>query len=178
MSNPPADTTPAAVRAAPVPHDRCGMALACDVLGDRWTMLILREAFYGVARFDDLRADLGIPRGVLSARLKKLVAEGVLDKLPYREGAARVRHEYRLSAAGRELGLTILALMQWGDRHLQHAPSPLAVTDASTGLPLTVALVTPEGRAVAVDAVRIEVTMDEGADRPTRAQTSAARDRR
>lgn len=154
MSNP--DRTEP-VRAAPIPRDRCGMALACDLLGDRWTMLIIREAFYGVARFDDLRADLGIPRGILSARLARLVEQGVLERRPYREGAARTRHEYHLSARGQELGLVLIALMQWGDRHLQDQPSPLAITDKASGAPLTVALVTPDGLAVNAEAVQIAV---------------------
>ena len=133
------------------------MALACDLLGDRWTMLVIREAFYGVSRFDDLRADLGIPRGILSARLKKLVADGVLARQPYREGSARVRHEYHLTERGRELGLALIALMQWGARHLQHEPSPLSITDRRTGEPLQVALVTPRGQAVAAEDVEVRV---------------------
>ncbi len=111
-------------------------------------MLILREAFYGVSRFEDLRADLRIPRGVLSMRLARLVAQGVLEKHPYREEKARVRHEYRLSAQGHELGLALVALMQWGDRHIQHRPSPMALVDRQTGEALTVAFVSTSGRVV------------------------------
>lgn len=146
MSNP--ETVPPVVRAAPIPRDRCGMALACDLLGDRWTMLIIREAFYGVTRFDDLRADLDAPRGILSTRLKALVVNGILERHPYREGKARVRHEYRLTARGAELALPLIALMQWGDRHLQAEPSPLDILDRMTGEPLRVALVTPAGGIV------------------------------
>lgn len=130
------------------------MALACDLLGDRWSMLILREAFYGVSRFDDLRADLGAPRGILSARLKALVAAGVLERHPYRDGTARMRHEYRLSARGQELALPLLALMQWGDRHLRDGQTALRLFSAQGGAPLHVALVTPDGRAVAPQDVR------------------------
>ena len=145
------------VRYAPVSRDQCGMALACEMLGDRWSMLIIREAFYGVARFDDLRTDLGIPRGVLSSRLRALVAQGLLETRPYREQGARVRQEYRLSPRGQDLGLALIALMQWGDRHLQDEPSPLAITDRVSGAPLQVALVTPEGRAVGADDVVVTV---------------------
>lgn len=151
MSN--SDVSTAPTRAAPIPRDRCGMALACELLGDRWTMLIIREAFYGVSRFDDLRADLDAPRGVLSTRLKALVAQGVLERRPYREGRARVRHEYRLSDMGQDLALALIALMQWGDRHLQAEPSPLHIRSRATGAPLQVALVTPDGRAAAPDDV-------------------------
>ena len=140
-----------------MPRDQCGMALACDLLGDRWTMLIIREAFYGVSRFDDLRADLGIPRGVLSGRLRLLVEQGVLEMRPYQAPGARQRHEYVLSPCGRDLGLALIALMQWGDRHLQDEPSPLAITDRASGEPLQVALVTPQGQAVAADDVVVTV---------------------
>ncbi|MFO6448628.1 winged helix-turn-helix transcriptional regulator [Erythrobacter sp. NE805] len=158
MSN-PASSDPV-VRAAPVPRDRCGMALACEMLGDRWTMLVIREAFYGVTRFDDLRSDLGAPRGILSARLKALVTAGVLERHPYREGKARVRHEYRLTQRGQELALPLIALMEWGDRHLQDAPSPLQIYSKASGAPLRVALVTPEGQAVPREDVTYAVAED------------------
>lgn len=148
MSNSESETAENRVRSAPIPLDRCGMALACDLLGDRWTMLIIREAFYGVSRFDDLRADLGIPRGILSERLKKLVRKGVMEKRPYRVGSARLRHEYHLSAQGRELGLPLIALMQWGDRHLQTQPQLLNIIERQTGEALRVGLLTENGRAV------------------------------
>lgn len=146
MSNP--DASPPIVRAAPIPRDRCGMALACELLGDRWTMLVIREAFYGVTRFDDLRADLGAPRGILSARLKALVEAGIFARHPYREGKARLRHEYRLTPQGQELALPLIALMHWGDRHLQDEPSPLRLYSRTSGEPLHVALVTPGGQEV------------------------------
>jgi DNA-binding HxlR family transcriptional regulator len=155
MSN--LDTSPPVVRAAPVPRDRCGMALATELLGDRWTMLVIREAFYGVSRFEDLRADLGAPRGILSARLKDLVAHGILARHPYRADGARVRHDYRLTVRGRELALPLVALMQWGDRHLQQAPSPLQVLSRKTGEPLHIALVTPAGQAVSTEDVTYRV---------------------
>lgn len=151
MSNPA--PTPAPVRAAAVPRDRCGMAIASDLLGDRWTMLIVREALYGVSRFDDLRADLGIPRGVLSGRLKTLVGAGILHKTPYRDGSTRLRHDYRLSDAGRALALPLLALMQWGDRHLQHRPSPLRLVSRATGEPVHIGFVSASGQPIAADAV-------------------------
>jgi DNA-binding HxlR family transcriptional regulator len=145
------------VRSAPIPLDRCGMALACDLLGDRWTMLIIREAFYGVSRFDDLRTDLGIPRGILSERLKKLVREHVMEKRPYREGSARLRHEYHLSPRGRELSLPLIALMQWGDRHLQTQPPLLKIIDKQTGEVLRIGLVTDDGRAVRPTDIDLDI---------------------
>lgn len=152
----------AVIRAAPIPRDRCGMALACEMLGDRWTMLLIREAFYGVTRFDDLRSDLGAPRGILSARLKALVTAGVLERQPYREAGARVRHEYCLTPRGQELALPLIALMEWGDRHLQGQPSPLQIRSRASGAPLRVALVTPEGQAVSREDVTYAVVDDAG----------------
>lgn len=136
------------------------MALACDMLSDRWTMLILREAFYGVSRFEDLRADLGIPRGILSTRLGRLVAHGILKKHPYRESNARIRHEYRLTDVGQELGLPLIALMEWGDRHLQDQPPRLRLVEQSSGDVLQAALVNSKGLAVARENVRIEISKE------------------
>ncbi|WP_127104078.1 winged helix-turn-helix transcriptional regulator [Pararhodobacter zhoushanensis] len=133
-------------RRAPVPVERCGAARALDVIGDRWTLLILREAFYGVTRFDDMRADMGIPRSVLTQRLARLVEHGLLTRVPYRDEGARARSGYALTAQGRALAPVILALMRWGDAHLAPDGPALAVTDRA-GRPLKVALVagdTPE----------------------------------
>ena len=98
--------------------DACSVARTLEVVGERWTVLVLREAFFGVRRFNDLQRNLGAPRNVLTARLQKLVDAGVLRRVPYREDGARERHEYRLTEAGMELLPTVVALMQWGDRHL------------------------------------------------------------
>lgn len=148
MSNPASDHGDVFVRVAPVARDACGMALAADLLGDRWTLLILREVFYGVGRFDDVRADLDIPRAILSTRLKALVGAGLLVKYPYRQGRERVRFAYQVSSMGQDLALTLIALMQWGERHLQPGPSPVRVRDRRTGQALKVAFVTPDGQAV------------------------------
>jgi DNA-binding HxlR family transcriptional regulator len=139
---------------APVPVDRCGMARASELIGDRWTLLILREAFYGVTRFADLRADLAAPRAVLSQRLDQLVQEEILQRHPYQDEGSRTRYDYRLTEKGRELALVLFALMQWGDRYLRNDPAPLQLVDGKTGDPLTVALVTRTGRVVPVTKAR------------------------
>lgn len=131
------------IRRAPVPVERCGAARALDVIGDRWTLLILREAFYGVTRFDDMRADMGIPRSVLTQRLARMVEDGLLTRVPYREAGARERFAYALTAKGRGLAGVILALMRWGDAYLAPDGPALAVTDRA-GRPLKVALVDAE----------------------------------
>jgi DNA-binding HxlR family transcriptional regulator len=87
-----------------------------EIIGDRWTMLILRAVFRGLRRFDELRADLGVARPVLSERLRRLVAAGILEKVPYQQRPER--HEYRLTPMGVELSPALVALMRWGDRWL------------------------------------------------------------
>jgi DNA-binding HxlR family transcriptional regulator len=93
----------------------CALARALGVLGERWTLLIVRDAFYGVRRFNDFQAHLDVPRGVLSERLTGLVDAGVLKRRPDPNRAGR--QVYELSAAGRELWPALYALLVWGDRH-------------------------------------------------------------
>ncbi|MGH3532591.1 MAG: winged helix-turn-helix transcriptional regulator [Mycobacterium sp.] len=94
----------------------CSIARTLGVVGEKWTLLVLREAFYGVRRFEDFHATLGCARNLLSARLKTLVAQGLLEKQAYRDVRGRGRHEYRLTDKGRDLFPAVVALMQWGDR--------------------------------------------------------------
>lgn len=108
---------------SPVPLDRCGMAQAAGLLGDRWSLLILREAFYGVVRFADMQADLGAPKAALSQHLTALVDAGLLKRFDYREGSARVRQGYRLSERGRGLAIVFLAMKQWWDEGQDDEPS-------------------------------------------------------
>lgn len=101
----------AAYRDVPCPIER-----AADVLGDRWTLLILRAATTGETRFDRFRAELGIADNILAARLARLVAAGLLTKVPYRDGG-RTRHEYVLTPAGADALPVLLAMARWGERH-------------------------------------------------------------
>jgi DNA-binding HxlR family transcriptional regulator len=95
----------------------CSIGRAMDILGERWTFLILRESFYGVRRFSDFQRNLGIARNILSTRLQSLVGAGILDRVLYQQEPER--YEYRLSEAGKDLYPAIVTLMRWGDRHLQ-----------------------------------------------------------
>lgn len=97
----------------------CSVARALEAIGDRWTMLVIRDAFHGVRRFDDFQERLGVARNVLSDRLTRLVDEGILEKRPYQERPQRF--EYRLTAKGVDLFPVLVSLMKWGDRH---APDP------------------------------------------------------
>ena len=94
----------------------CSLARAVAVIGDRWTLLILRDCFLRIRRFDDFQARLGIGRPILADRLRKLVESGVLEKVKYQENPTR--HEYRLTRRGLDLQPVILSLVHWGDIHL------------------------------------------------------------
>ncbi|HSJ46116.1 MAG TPA: helix-turn-helix domain-containing protein [Euzebyales bacterium] len=91
----------------------CSVARTLDVVGDKWTLLVLRDAFYGVRRFEDFTRDLGIARNILTDRLGRLVDAGVLERRQYEEHPPRF--EYRLTAKGRDLLPVLLAMMHWGD---------------------------------------------------------------
>jgi DNA-binding HxlR family transcriptional regulator len=97
----------------------CSVARALEAIGDRWTMLVIRDAFHGVRRFDDFQERLGVARNVLSDRLSRLVDEGILEKRLYQERPSR--YEYRLTQKGVDLFPVLVSLMKWGDRH---APEP------------------------------------------------------
>lgn len=106
------------VRWLEVDPSNCSVQRALDVVGDRWSLLILREALNGVRRFDEIAAHLGISHSVLSRRLRGLVDAGILERTAYRADSERTRHEYRLTERGLALFPVITALMQWGDRYL------------------------------------------------------------
>jgi DNA-binding HxlR family transcriptional regulator len=95
----------------------CALARALEVVGERWTLLILRDAFLGVRRFNDFQAHLDIPKAVLADRLSSLVAEGLLRRVP--DPGHGGRHLYELTPSGRDLWPAIHALMSWGSRHRQ-----------------------------------------------------------
>jgi DNA-binding HxlR family transcriptional regulator len=95
----------------------CSIARTLELIGEKWTMLVLREAFNRVRRFDDMHRRIGAPRQVLSQRLGRLVSAGILTRVPYREPGQRTRYEYRLTDAGRDLYPVLLALLRWGDKH-------------------------------------------------------------
>lgn len=100
----------------------CSLARVLAILGDRWTLLVLRDCFLGVRRFDDFERSLGVTRHVLADRLKRLVEAEILAKVPYQERP--LREEYRLTEKGMELYPAILSLVNWGDRHLAGIEGP------------------------------------------------------
>ena len=116
----------------------CSIERSLEVLGERWTLLILRSAFLGTTRFADFRSTLGIAPNLLSARLRTLVAAGVLEPQQYREPGSRTRVSYHLTESGKQLRLILAALQQWGDEHRPRPAGPSAVRRSrSTAAPCT-----------------------------------------
>ena len=119
----------------------CGVAKTLEVVGERWTLLIVRDAFLGRRRFEEFQESLGIARNVLTDRLNRLVDEGIFERVRYSERPER--YEYRLTPKGRELNVALTALRQWGERHAPGARRRVLRT-RSDGRPVVAALV-PRG---------------------------------
>ena len=133
-------------RRSPVSLRDCNLSKSFELVGDRWTLLILRSAMWGLRRFDDFQADIDVPRSVLSNRLAGLVESGIMERREYREAGQRARIEYPLTRMGQALGLPFMAMTAWGDKWLGDGVSPLTLRSKSTGQKLSVALVDEEGR--------------------------------
>ena len=115
----------------------CSIQRTLEVIGEKWTILVLREAFNGVRRFDQIRNHVGVSDPILSDRLHKLVAQGVLEASPYREPGRRTRNEYRLTQKGRDLYPVMIALLRWGDRYQADSAGPsVEVTHRDCGAPV------------------------------------------
>jgi DNA-binding HxlR family transcriptional regulator len=153
----------------------CSLAHALDLIGEWWTILILREAFLGTRRFDEFQRHLGIARNVLTTRLGKLCDSGILDRVPVKRGARR--QEYRLTNMGRDLLPTLVALTQWGDRWIVGREGvPLKYTERTTGE--EIARVTVQARdGKRLEARDIVLVPGPGATDETRARLQALHDR-
>jgi len=145
------------VRRSPVRPSDCNLARSFELIGDRWTLLILRSAMYGVRRFDDFQIELDVPRSVLSSRLAALVDCGIMEKRDYREEGQRARVEYGLTKMGRELGLPFFAMTAWGDKWLAEVEPLFALQSRANGQKLTVALVDERGKPVKPSDVQFVV---------------------
>jgi DNA-binding HxlR family transcriptional regulator len=116
-------------------HMNCSIARALEQIGEWWTFLIVREALMGTRRFDQFQCNLGIARNILAARLKKLVARGILERSPGPDNARRV--EYRMTGKGRALFPVLMALREWGDRWVVGPGRvPVIVIDRADGRPI------------------------------------------
>ncbi len=127
----------------------CTIGAAIGIIGEKWTFLVLREVFNGVRRFGDMQRRTQAPRQVLSDRLARLVREGLLRRVPYREQGQRSRHEYRLTDKGLDLYPVLVALMQWGDRYAAGPAGPAArLTHRDCGEPLRLQLSCARGHVL------------------------------
>ena len=154
------DVTPASASPArPVDMDQCSIAGALEALGDVWSILVMRELFFGVHRFNDMLADLGISRSVLTDRLSRLVDLGVARTEPYREPGARVRHEYRLTRKGVGLLPVMIGLMEWGDQYVNDGNAPVSLRERATGDEVRLELRTVSGRPVQPNEIVARATV-------------------
>ena len=112
-------------------HHNCSFARTVDIVGDRWTLMILRDAFYGVRRFGDFKRRIGVTQAILSARLAHLVDHQLLEKVPVSDGSSRA--EYLLTDRGRDLFPAIVSIMQWGDRNIHKQGAPIELFNKATG---------------------------------------------
>lgn len=127
----------------------CSIARTAHILGDRWTVLVIRDLFNGVRRFDALQEHLGIARDVLTKRLQLLVDEGIVDKRPVKIEGERARHEYVLTEAGRDLRTVLVAILDWGDAHRSGIEGPPAsLRHADCGAAVHAQLVCEDGHGI------------------------------
>jgi DNA-binding HxlR family transcriptional regulator len=147
------------IRRSPVPPDQCNLWKAFGLIGDRWTLVILRSALYGVRRFDDFQVELEIPRSVLSHRLAGLVELGIMQRREYREDGQRARVEYPLTDMGRALSLPFMAMTEWSDRWIGKGTSPLTLRSKASGQRLRVAMVDEDGKPASKDDIEPVITL-------------------
>lgn len=150
----------------------CPVANALEHIGDGWSLLILRDAFYGLRRFEDFINSLGIASNTLTRRLNDLVAHGLLERRLYQNHPPR--HEYHLTEAGRDLRPVILTLMAWGTRH-SSAGAKVFLADEQTGLPVDLVLMDADtGKRITREDHRVHIAADADALTQWRARTGQA----
>ncbi|CAN5379367.1 hypothetical protein BH23ACT3_BH23ACT3_22070 [soil metagenome] len=155
------------MRRTPLRDNPCSIAKALDVIGDPWTMLIMRDALLGVTRFEDFTSRLGIPRATLSSRLEHLREHGIVTKVPYQD--APPRSEYLLTEKGRALRPVVITLMQWGDEWQRDDAPPTRLVDDSSGRTLDFVLA-DRSTCTPIDELQVRTVgqVTEGITSPTR----------
>jgi DNA-binding HxlR family transcriptional regulator len=129
--------------------DNCAIGAAVGIIGEKWTFLVLREVFNGVRRFGEMQRRTQAPRQILSDRLSRLVGQGLLRRVPYREAGQRSRHEYRLTEKGLDLYPVLVALMEWGDKYALGPAGPaVRLTHRDCGEPVRLSLTCARGHTV------------------------------
>ena len=135
----------------------CPIARTLEVVGARSAFLILREAFYGATRFEQFVALADISEPIAAARLRELTAEGLLEKVPYRQPGQRTRYEYRLTEMGADLLPTLTAMMAWGNRWLFPDRAHVEFAHAGCGAGVEVELKCDAGHVVSTDELQLEI---------------------
>ncbi|QPP05945.1 helix-turn-helix transcriptional regulator [Streptomyces bathyalis] len=126
--------------------ENCPVQISLGVVGEKWTLLILRDACNGVRRFDDFRRHIGLSEAILSNRLRKLTAAGILKTVPYQEPGSRSRNEYRVTRKGWDLWPVLVALKQWGEVYGDDSSEPvLDLRHDECGAPVRVVVECTEG---------------------------------
>lgn len=137
--------------------ENCSIARAFEIIGTRSALLVLREAFFGTRRFDDFARRVGIGEPAVAARLKELTADGLLERVPYREPGQRTRYEYRLTGKGRDLLPVIAALREWGDAWAADPQGPpLRSTHHGCGAAVRPRLMCDAGHEVGPNEIDVE----------------------
>lgn len=155
---------------------QCPIARTVDLIGDWWTPLVVREAFYGVRRFDDMQQALGIGRNVLTERLRRLVKEGLLARSKYQDHPERF--EYHLTEKGQELLPVLATMIQWGEKWLRSSAAPaFFLRHRACGERLHVAVICGECRAP-LSARDVEVVPSQGGPAPRASGKRGARGER
>ncbi len=132
-----------------VASEHCPVGSALDLFGDRWSILVIRDVMNGVRRFDELVERLSVSRATLSDRLRRLTEAGILEPSDYDDSRGRVRTEYRLTEKGWDLRFVLVALREWGDRHVIGAGNePLRLVERDSGHDVHLALIDRESGAV------------------------------
>lgn len=151
----------------------CAIAATLNVIGDRWTMLLIREAFYGSSRFGDFLKNTGISRNLLTERLNQLVEDGIFCRKPYADRGTS--HIYALTEKGRALDIVLLAMSDWGNKYIYgEGQEPVRMIDDDTGQSIDdFDLVTCEGAPI--DRTKITLKPGPGGDGRTRNRLAAAR---
>jgi len=135
-------------RRALVPKEQCPMAQTAELIGDKWSLLILREAFYGVVRYDDMLQDLGASRSTLTDRLNDLIRHDIMERRPYQEPGERQRQYYALTARGQALAPIFIAMTKWGEDYLLRGNAPVQVVDQESGEEVYLGIQDKRGRSV------------------------------
>lgn len=132
----------------PVVAGRCSLSGTLDIVGERWTLLLLREALMGATRFSEFRVAFPMASNLLTTWLSKLVEAGLMERVPYQDQGQRARTSYHLTPSGTELAIAVGALQRWGDQHLRSEYGPVATYRTRDGRPVTARFVDENGTVI------------------------------